>query len=64
MASGYSGPLLLAFLVLQRLILGILGQFDGASACDVDRVLGGGFDGPEGHAVLLLHPAQSVSLLD
>ena len=51
-----SDPLLLALLVPRRLILGLLGQFDGASACDVDRVLGGGFDGPEGHAVLLLHP--------
>ena len=59
-----SGPLLLALLVPRRLILGLLGQFNGASACDVDHVLGRGFDGPEGHGVLLLHPAQSVFLVD
>ena len=31
--------------------------FDGASAREFDRIVGGFFDGPEGHAVLFRHPA-------
>ena len=55
--SRSSGPLLLASWCFGALSWGSLATFDGASARDIDRVLGGFFDGPEGHAVLLLHPA-------
>ena len=59
-----SGPLLLAFLMLWRLILGLFGRLDGVFACNIDRLLGGVFDGAKGNAALLRHPAQYVYLLD
>ena len=55
---GWPSRLSLPFWLLRHLFsLDLLDLLDGALACDIDRKFGGFFDGPGGHAVLLLHPA-------